>query len=74
MSSPTISVIIPIYNSERFLRDCLTSVQQQTFKDIEIICVNDGSTDGSAAILDEFAKEAAIKLSNSSCSEQLAYT
>ncbi|WP_151671971.1 glycosyltransferase family 2 protein [Nitrincola schmidtii] len=52
-----ISVIIPIYNSERYLRDCLISVQQQTYKDIEIICVNDGSTDGSAAILDEFAEQ-----------------
>ena len=57
MSAPIISVIIPIYNSERFVHDCLTSVQQQTFQDIEIICVNDGSTDDSAVILDEFAKQ-----------------
>lgn len=57
MSAPIISVIIPIYNSERFVHDCLTSVQQQTFQDIEIICVNDGSTDGSAKLLEELAQE-----------------
>ena len=57
MPSPIISVIIPIYNSERFLHDCITSVRQQTFKDIEIICVNDGSTDESAALLEALAQE-----------------
>lgn len=57
MSAAVISVIIPIYNSERFLRDCVTSVQQQTFQDIEIICVDDGSTDGSSKLLEELAHE-----------------
>ena len=42
-----VSVIIPIYNVEKYLRECLDSVINQTLKDIEIICVNDGSTDGS---------------------------
>ncbi|MDR0968825.1 MAG: glycosyltransferase [Holosporaceae bacterium] len=53
--TPKVSVIVPIYNVEKFLADCLNSVVNQTLKDIEIICVNDGSTDGSRKILEEFA-------------------
>lgn len=49
------SVIIPVYNVELYLRECLDSVLNQTFADWEAICVNDGSTDGSASILDEYA-------------------
>jgi glycosyltransferase involved in cell wall biosynthesis len=52
---PKVSVIIPIYNVENFLSRCLKSVVDQTLKDIEIICVNDGSTDDSPKILKEFA-------------------
>lgn len=52
---PTISVIIPIYNVERYLRRCLDGLLHQTFADWEAICVNDGSKDGSAAILEEYA-------------------
>lgn len=55
MKTPTISVIIPVYNSERYLRDSLNSLLQQTFKDWEAICVNDGSTDLSGQILQEYA-------------------
>jgi len=54
MSQPKVSVIIPVYNLELYLRRCLDSVVCQTLKDIEIICVNDGSTDGSPAILREY--------------------
>ena len=50
-----LSIVIPVYNSERYLRECLDSVRRQTFGDFEVICVNDGSTDGSAAILEEYA-------------------
>ncbi|MDR0632318.1 MAG: glycosyltransferase [Holosporaceae bacterium] len=50
-----VSVIIPVYNVEKFLLRCLESVVNQTIKDIEIICVNDGSTDSSLKILEEFA-------------------
>lgn len=50
-----ISVIIPVYNVEKYLRDCLSSVVEQTLKDIEIICINDGSLDGSDDILKEFS-------------------
>ena len=49
-----ISVIIPIYNSEKYLRECLDSVLSQTLADIEVICINDGSVDGSLDILKEY--------------------
>ena len=54
---PKISVIIPVYNAEKYLRECLDSITNQTFKDIEIICVNDGSTDSSLQILNEYAQK-----------------
>ena len=57
------SIIIPVYNVEAFLRDCLDSVLRQSFPDWEAICVNDGSTDGSAAILEEYTvKDPRIKV------------
>ena len=48
----TISVIIPIYNDELYLRDALLAIQQQTFADFECICVNDGSMDKSEDIIE----------------------
>ncbi len=60
---PKVSVIIPVYNVEKYLRQCLDSVINQTLKDIEIICVDDGSTDNCPNILDEYAaKDARIKI------------
>jgi glycosyltransferase involved in cell wall biosynthesis len=57
------SVIIPVYNVEQYLRDCIDSVLAQTFGEWEAICVDDGSTDGSAAILKEYAeRNARIKV------------
>lgn len=53
---PKLSVIISVYNTEKYLRRCLNSVVNQTLKDIEIICINDGSTDDSLIILEEYAK------------------
>lgn len=62
---PAISIIIPIYNVEKYLRRCLESVQNQTFTDWEAICVNDGSPDNSADIVREFAaRDARFKLVN----------
>jgi glycosyltransferase involved in cell wall biosynthesis len=54
---PSISVIVPVYNTEEYLTECLESVTNQTFKNIEIICVNDGSTDGSLDILEKYQKK-----------------
>lgn len=51
-----ISVIIPVYNVEKYLTKCLESIVNQTFEDIEIICINDSSTDNSLKILNEFAQ------------------
>jgi len=52
---PKVSVIIPVYNVEKYLRECLDSILSQTFKDFEVICVDDGSTDASVDILREYA-------------------
>lgn len=53
----TISVVIPVFNVEKYLRRCLDSVLAQTCADWQAICVNDGSTDGSLAILQEYAQK-----------------
>jgi glycosyltransferase involved in cell wall biosynthesis len=58
-----VSVIVPVYNVEQYLRQCLDSITGQTLKDIEIICVNDGSPDNCGAILDEYAaKDERVKI------------
>jgi len=54
---PKISVVIPVYNADRYLIQCIDSVLNQPFKDLEIICVNDGSTDESPRILDDYARK-----------------
>ena len=60
-----VSIILPIYNVEQYLEQCLETVKRQTLKDIEIICINDGSTDNSLNILQEYAKrDARIKIIN----------
>jgi glycosyltransferase involved in cell wall biosynthesis len=51
-----ISVIIPVFNTEKYLRECLDSVIFQTLKEIEVICINDGSEDGSEYILEEYSR------------------
>ena len=52
-----LSVIVPVYNCEKYLKETLESISNQTFKDIEIICVNDGSTDDSVKVVEEFTKQ-----------------
>ena len=52
-----ISIIIPIYNAEKYLTGCLNSIASQTYQDFECWCVNNGSTDASEKIIDDFAKE-----------------
>lgn len=64
-NSIKVSVVIPVYNVEQYLPKCLTSIVQQTLKDIEIICVNDGSTDNCLKIIEEFkSKDERIKIIN----------
>lgn len=58
-----ISIIVPVYNEEKYLPKCLDSLVNQTYQDLEIICVNDGSTDGSLEILEQYAaKDDRIKV------------
>lgn len=57
MASPFLSVIIPVYNAEAYLPRCLDSLLAQTFTDFEAILVDDGSTDGSAALCDSYARK-----------------
>lgn len=52
---PAVSVLIPCYNAEKYLRQCLDSVVGQTLKDLEILCINDGSTDSTLSIMREYA-------------------
>ena len=50
-----VSIIVPVYNVEPYLRQCLDSLLSQSYRNLQIVCVNDGSTDGSPAILEEYA-------------------
>ncbi len=54
--SNLVSVIIPVYNAEKYLRECLDSVLTQTFEGFELLLINDGSTDNSGSICEEYAK------------------
>ena len=54
---PCVSVIIPIYNTENYLREALDSICNQTLQELEIILINDGSTDNSQAIIEEYAQK-----------------
>lgn len=54
---PKLSIIIPVYNVEKYLPKCLESILGQSFKDFEIICVNDGSTDNSLQVLQTYKKQ-----------------
>ena len=61
--TPKVSVIIPVYNVEEYLEQCLDSVLNQTLREVEIICINDGSTDSSLELLKKFAlKDSRIKI------------
>lgn len=57
MEQPKVSVIIPVYNAQKYLKRCLDSICGQTLQNIEIICINDGSNDNSPAILSDYEKK-----------------
>ena len=56
MSQPKVSVIIPCYNAEKYLKECMDLVVTQTLRDIEVVCINDGSTDFTLSILQEYQR------------------
>ena len=63
MDSPLLTIAIAVYNTGKYLRDCMDSVVNQTYQNLEIICVNDCSTDNSLEILEEYAaKDKRIKI------------
>lgn len=65
VEKPKISVVVPVYNAEPFLEDALNSVLNQTFRDFEVLCVNDGSSDYTFRLLNEFAsRDSRIKIIN----------
>ena len=61
-----ISIIVPIYNVEEYLQECLDSIQKQTYTNFECIMINDGSTDNSKQIAEEYLVDSRFKLINQS--------
>ena len=63
--TPLVSIVVPVYNSEKYLQQCINSLLAQTYESIEVICVNDGSTDGSLLILEKYAElDSRLKIVN----------
>ena len=69
---PEVSVIMPVYNGEKFLAEAIESVLSQSFQDFELICVNDGSTDGSQQIIDSFLDSRLKRLSQTNAGQASA--
>ena len=57
MDNPLVSIVVPVYNAEKTLRRCLDSIRSQTWREIEVLMVNDGSTDGSRAVCQEYCEK-----------------
>ena len=74
MEAPLISILIAVYNTEAFLPQCLDSIKAQSFASFEAICIDDGSTDGSAAILDAYAASDSRFLVHHQSSHGVGYT
>lgn len=60
--NPKVSAVVAVYNGEKYLHECIASLLRQTLRDIEFILVDDGSTDGSRAILESYRSEGRVKL------------
>lgn len=74
-SHPKISILLPVYNAEKYLPECLDSILGQTFYDFEIIAINDASTDNSLLILEKYAvKDTRIKIFSNNSNKKLATT
>lgn len=56
MDNPKVTFIVPIYNTEKYLKQCLDSILNQTLKEIEVICIDDASTDNSAVIIRKYSE------------------
>ena len=80
-SAPCVSVVIPVYNAKRYLEACVQSLEEQSLRSFELICVDDGSTDGSAELLGTLAKryenlrilslEQEVEIGRASCRERV---
>ena len=71
MSKPLVSIVLPVYNGERYLKEAIESVLSQTYENIELIIVNDASTDNTAEIIREYvSKEGRIKVFNNDVNKQ----
>ena len=64
MQQPKVSVIVPVYNVEKYLKQCLDSIVNQTYKNLEIIIVNDGTKDNSMKLVEEYLQDKRIKVIN----------
>lgn len=71
---PKLSILMPIYNSESYVIECLKSLQYQTFSSWELIVINDGSTDSSIKLLKEFGLGNKVKILNNKCKKGIAYS
>lgn len=62
MKDSIVSVIVPVYNKEKYLRTCMDSLLRQTLFEVEFICINDGSTDSSLKILEEYCRDSRVRV------------
>lgn len=72
-AQPLITVIVPVYNVEKYLRRCLDSIIRQTYQNLEILCIDDGSIDNSGEICEQYAARDARIKSNSSRESRAEY-